>query len=181
MYPVETLRIFEAGNIIEDYWIRVLKNSEGIQVLATQLPAYYISDEFEVHGRVDALVQHNKSEIRVHEVKTAKTLKYVQEPKTEHVEQIQFYLNALGLARGQLDYLDKSVFLNGSSPSVASIDRSFIIEADSSNFNNLIHRANNLFDALQRKQAPAPKHSWLCDYCLHKDSCDKLELKEIMR
>ena len=122
-YSVETLRIFEAGNILEDYWIKLLEDTPGITVLNSQLPARYYGSGFSVHGRVDILTQISNGSLLVREVKTIKSFRYLNEPKPEHVEQIQFYMNALGVELGQIDYIDKTALLSGGTSGI-SVDRS---------------------------------------------------------
>ena len=62
----------------------------GVRGLGTQVPAYYCGEGFVVHGRVDVLAQHKHGELYVPEVKTIKYFNYLNEPRGEHVEQIQF-------------------------------------------------------------------------------------------
>ena len=81
--------------MLENYWVKILINRPDVYVIGTQLAAYYYGKGFTVHGRVDVLAQHNQRELRVHEVKTIKSFQYLDEPKPYHVEQVQFYLNAL--------------------------------------------------------------------------------------
>ena len=40
-YDLESLRVFQAGNLLEEYWIRVLRENPDYKVLETQVPVYY--------------------------------------------------------------------------------------------------------------------------------------------
>ena len=170
-YQVETLRIFEAGNLLEDYWTNILNKRANIQVLGTQIPAYYKNHNHEIHGRLDILCQHNNAAIVGHEVKSAKTASWLQAPKEDHTAQIQFYINALAIDFGQVDYLDKKALLDGKT----RIDTTFTVERDHAAFAKLISTANRLHTAWQTHTPPkANPNAWngkYCDYCQYHDLC----------
>jgi len=171
-YPVNTLRVFEAGNVLEDWWVRnVLTGSKNVSVLGTQLPCYYSDGVVEIHGRLDALCQHGNGRLVGHEVKSIKSAVYVQRdgPKEEHVRQIQFYINVLGLDEGWVDYLDKNVMLNGQTED-DSVDQCFPVKRDYGVFTDLVSRARGLARYVKAGAAPAEK-GWLCDYCLYREAC----------
>ena len=171
-FPVETLRIFEAGNILEDYWVEILRKNPDIYVLGTQVPAYHVVGDLIIHGRVDVLTQHNKNRIVAHEVKTASSCHWMKEPKPEHNEQLQFYLYCLELEHGVIDYLDKGALLRGGT----EVDLSFPIELDRKIGKELISRALNLKSCVDKKTLPVSNSdAWggkVCGYCLYKDLCD---------
>jgi len=173
-YPVETLKIFESGNMIEDWWVqKVLKNRIGIEVLGDQVQAYHKVGKWIIHGRVDALCLHIGEGIRVHEVKSIKNASYVRNngAKPEHIKQIQFYLNALGVEFGSVDYLCKHTMLNGGSDPV---DVSFPVTRNPFMFSELLQHAQNLGDAVESGEADCTP-GWLCGYCQHAETCDKGE------
>lgn len=172
-YPVETLRIFEAGNLLEDYWTEILRKDAAIQVLGTQIPAYHRNQNYEIHGRLDILCQHNNAAIVGHEVKSAKTTSWLHTPKEDHAAQIQFYINALAIDFGQVDYLDKQALLTGET----RIDTTFTVERDYAAYAKLIGVANRLHTAWRTlTPPPANPAAWngkYCDYCQHRDLCDE--------
>lgn len=170
-HDASSLRIFEAGRMIEDWWVGILKDAPGISLMGQQLAARWMLEGGSVHGRVDALCQHNDGAIVVHEVKSAKSLAYMKgEAKPEHVAQLQFYLNVLNVEWGQVDYLDKSVLLQGGGDA-ARVDMSFRIQRDPKIFAELVARANLLLAALRGGELPMWTQGWQCDYCLHKEGC----------
>lgn len=170
--PVETLRIFEAGRVLEKLWVEKIL-PERYEVISTQLPARYTCLEFSIHGRVDALCQHEGASLVVHECKTAKSLFYTTEPKKEHVQQLQFYLNALNVEFGSIDYLDKSILLQGSDKSGGGqVDRCFTVKRDPSTFALLVSKCKELAKFINTDTLPdASSRDWFCDYCQHKESC----------
>lgn len=173
--PPETLRIFEAGRLVEDWWVGILNQSKNIKVLGTQLTARYDGGDYTIHGRVDALCQHDNSRLVVHEVKSAKTAHWMKEPKPEHVEQLQFYLNALGVEWGVVDYCDKTVLLHGFDPrrpdEPATVDKSFTVQSDPNTYAELIKRARFLWECWAGRNMPDASRGWQCDYCLYHDIC----------
>lgn len=178
-HDIETLRIFNAGNILEDYWIGVLADHPDIDVVATQLRARYTltvnDEEWIIHGRADILAQHNFNNLVLHEVKTAKSSTWRKEPSPDHVAQIQFYLNVLQIDRGQIDYLDKSAFLQGRT----AIDKSFQVVRDPIAFTLFIDVATAIINSLQSGEPPwANPKAWngkICGYCDYADLCQKEE------
>jgi hypothetical protein len=169
-FSLETMRVLETGNILEKYWIKLLKQDPEIALLGTQIPAQYQFADFRIHGRADAIAQHKKGELRLHEVKSIKSFNYLSTPQKEHVEQLQFYLNILGVEVGQIDYIDKAALFGGGD-SVFSVDASFRIYRDKDFFTDLILRANDLYRAIRERKIPEIRRGWICDYCLHKQEC----------
>lgn len=173
-FPLNTLRIFETGNILEDWWTNVLDKDPTIDILATQVKCYYIDKEanIEIHGRLDILCQHNNTKLVAHEVKSTKSTYYLKDkPKEPHFQQLQFYMNSLGVDFGWVDYLDKDVMLNGKDPET-KVDRCFLVERDFSVFARMIERAKELNGYLQTNDPP-PQKGWLCDYCQYAEGCTK--------
>lgn len=170
-YPVETLKIFESGNMIEDWWVqKVLKNRPEVELLGDQVQAYYQLDDWIIHGRVDALCLHIGEGIRVHEVKSIKNATYIRSggAKPAHIAQTQFYLNALGVENGSVDYLCKDTMLNGG---VDSVDVMFPVKRSVFDFAELLQRARDLRDAVLSNEAKC-EPGWICDYCNHREGCE---------
>jgi len=181
-HPINTLRIFAAGRVLEDHWVDILNEHKSIHIVATQLPAYYYFNigrtPWEIHGRVDILCQHDRDGLVIHEVKTAKTTHWMKDPKPEHIQQLQFYMGTLGVEKGEIDYLDKTSFLQGDT----EIDKSFTVNRDRKIFNETITRAKSIATLLGSPSGlpePNPK-AWggrICDYCLYEDLCKEKENK----
>ena len=173
---IETLRIFEAGRVLERLWVDQVLPTQ-FRVISTQLPARYYGEGFAVHGRVDALVQHGDRALVVHEVKSQRTAAWLREPKPEHVEQLQFYLAALGLDWGQIDYLDKTILLQGRDVKArpgegGAVDKSFQIQRDTQVFAELVRRGRFLAEAIKAGKPPAKAECWMCQgYCDYAIEC----------
>jgi len=176
-HAIETLRIFDAGNVLEDHWVDILRKNDNIYVLATQLPAYHYfeleGEEWEIHGRIDILCQHNRDGLVLHEVKTAKTTRWMKGPRDAHVAQLQFYMNALDINQGQIDYLDKTAWLTGD----YIIDKSYSIERDPTEYYRVLQKAGQIAQSIKNAEVPeANPKAWggrICDYCNYRDLCEK--------
>ena len=181
------LRVFMSGTLVEDFWVDdVLRNNKEIKIIGTQLPARYTDpiEGFSIHGRIDALVLNKDGYLEVREVKSAKTCAWLTSPKKDHVEQISFYLSTLGIDRGQIDMIDKTIMLLGEDQSNQREDRppdiSFPIQRNNKIFEDIIQRARILHRALKDKVPPPKTVCWLCNgqnrerkiYCEYKDVCD---------
>ena len=179
-FELETLRIFQAGNLLEDYWADILTENRDITILGRQVPAYQtitVDDTpWEIHGRVDILAQHNNEQLVAHEVKSTKSTYYIKkegQPKEDHVAQLQFYLNALAIDHGQVDYLDKTALLEGRDP----IDLSFSVTRDKQAMLDILRLAKEIARSVQNATLPpANPDAWnrkVCDYCSYRDLCVK--------
>jgi hypothetical protein len=177
---IETLRIFECGNIVEDAWTKVLANSPGYRVLGTQLKAYHSFDidgyPIEIHGRIDILAQHPDTRIVCHEVKTTSSTYYLgDQAKPEHIQQVTFYMEVTGLEHGQVDYLDKSNFLDGQ----GKIDLSFPQRKRPDLFRHTLNVCRSLHGFLKANILPPKSPCWKCGksrktgqhYCKYFELC----------
>ena len=171
------LRIFQMGHILEDFYIQnVLRNTPGIQVIATQLPARVKVNDYEIHGRIDALCIED-GKLVVHEIKTAKTASWKNTPNEEYVTQLQFYLNALALDSGRIDVIDKTILLLGEDPRNIGLlpDISYPIIRDALPYHDILAAAEILHRAVTTNTQPEPNPNWQCmgrvSYCDHIEKC----------
>ena len=164
-YGVETLRIFEAGRLIEDFWVNVLSKSPGYSLLGTQLVARWKASWGCIHGRVDALFQHSEGSIVVHEVKSIKSFAYMNgSAKPEHLQQIQFYLGSLNVEFGSVDYISKENLLQG----LEVVEQCYQVRRDPAVFAFMVKRGEELAGYVGRGEVPAACPGWTCGYCSHK-------------
>lgn len=179
-HNIQTLRIFEAGKLLEKYWINILDKQKNIKVITTQIPAYHtitVEDtNWKLRGRADALIQHDKTHLVLHEVKTTKTTYYHRledAPKLDHELQLQFYLNILCIDHGQIDYLDKQALLQGTT----SIDLSFPIQRNPATIKKILIEAQDIALLLQNNILPeGNSEAWngkICEYCNYNDLCEE--------
>ena len=175
-FDVSTLRIFEAGRLIEGFWVDVLSKTPGYYLLGTQLMARWRASWGSIHGRVDALFQHSEGSIVVHEVKSAKSLNYMNgSAKPEHVQQLQFYLGALNVEFGSVDYISKENLLQG----LGVVEQCYQVRRDPAVFVYMVKRGEELAGYVSRSEVPATCSGWQCDYCLHQGNC-KNEVERVL-
>lgn len=169
-YSLDLLRIFNSGRVLESWWIDLLDQRNDVFILGENVPCRHINSFYRIHGRADVLLQREYSMIEVHEIKSIKSFgSWMDEPKLEHVNQLQFYLNVLGVENGSIDYINKLAFLYGK----GIIDRRFYIRRDEGIYRTLLGRAHELFGALMSDITPPKEKCWKCDgYCTYHEECE---------
>ncbi len=181
-YPadMESRRIFESGNMIEDWWLGVVAKTPGYTIIGRQLAARHAEDvdgdHCEIHGRIDALVQHPDTEIVIHEVKSQySNLALHGNPKDEHAFQAGFYSAKTGVTGLSIDYLDKDAMLGGSRP----VDLSFRVKADPGVLPELVARMRTVHGFIKARRLPPMTQCWKCrvanktgrPYCRYSELC----------
>ncbi|MCW4049135.1 MAG: CRISPR-associated protein Cas4 [Candidatus Bathyarchaeota archaeon] len=172
----ESLRVFNAGRVLESWWIDLLERRKDIEIIRENMPCRHINSFYRIYGRADVVLQRDYGQLEVHEIKTIKCFgSFLEEPKPEHVNQLQFYLNTLGIEVGYIDYINKQTFINGYN----TIDKKFKIKRDKRTHKKLLKRAHALFGALIVDIPPVREPCWKCQgYCLYQDECTKEARKD---
>jgi len=165
----ESLRVFNAGRVLESWWIDLLERRKDIEVIREDMPCRHINSFYRIHGRADVVIQRDLGNLEVHEIKTIKCFgSFLEEPKPEHVNQLQFYLNTLGIEKGHIDYINKQTFINGYN----KIDKKFEINRNKRTYKKLLKRAHTLFGALLVDIPPSKEECWKCKgYCQYISEC----------
>jgi hypothetical protein len=178
--PKELRRIFEAGNILHDFVARVLRSDKNpdVELLESELPFKFEYEDFVISGRIDnvLLLKVEEKKILV-EVKSCKSLYYIDKPKPEHETQLQFYMWAMRIHNGILLYIEKNT-LNSKIFAVPFDEKRAIAIAD---------RFKTLHECLKVNKLPPAeakndnRMNWMCRYCDWKDECDINSLNLIER
>jgi CRISPR/Cas system-associated exonuclease Cas4 (RecB family) len=177
-YPVEVkpklLKIFELGNIMHDFIVRVLKSEKipEVELLDYEIPIKLEVDDFVISGRIDDLIllKTDNRKILV-EVKSCKDVKAVQKPQNSHLIQLQFYMHVTGIHEGLLLYIDKTTLET----------KTFKVEYDEHWSKLIIERFRMLHKALKNDELPRaeakliPEISWMCNFCEYKEKCERNE------
>jgi len=181
-YPadVESRRVFASGSMIEDFWINIVANTPGFKIVGTQLMARHTEDIdgdlCEIHGRIDALVQHPNTELVIHEVKSQySNLALHGQPKDEHHYQGSFYSAKMGVSGLSIDYLDKAAMLDGSRP----VDLCFRVMPNPDVVPELVARLRALHGFIRAHVLPPASNCWKCkisrttgrSYCRYSELC----------
>ena len=170
--PKELLKIFEAGNILHDFVVRVLKSEKNpeVELLQSELPFELAVDDFTISGRVDDLLLLKEMEKQILvEVKSCKSLFYIDRPLNHNVSQLQFYMWALGVHNGILLYVEKNT-LNS---------KVFTIKYNEEAGKQILERFKKLHKHLKDDTIPEAEAKqdqetiWMCRWCDWKEECDK--------
>lgn len=175
-YPQEIepdlLKIFEVGNIMHGFVTEVLSSdrNKDVKLLQTEFPFKIKLEDFLISGRVDDLVLVNKSGKKLLvEVKSIKDISFVEEPRTNHVTQLMFYMHSLGIHNGLILYVDKNNLQS----------KIFEIPFDKNRSEMILERFRILHKNLKENKLPLAEAkeiediNWMCKLCEYKDKCDK--------
>ena len=175
-FPMETnpelLKVFELGNILHDFVVKVLKSEKNpdVGLIKTELPFRQEIEDFLVSGRIDniILIKASGKNILV-EVKSTGNIDFVEEAMHHNKIQLQLYMHVTGIHNGILLYVDKRNLKSKVFPvnyneedALKIIDRFKVL-------NKLLKT-----DALPDPEARSGKESlWMCRYCEYRDKCYK--------
>lgn len=169
----DLIRVFEAGNILHDFVVRVLKSEKNpeVDLLQTEVPFRMNVEDFIISGRIDdlLLVKQNSEKMLV-EVKSTKSLHYIDKPLPHNLLQLQLYMYATGVHKGALLYIEKNTLHS----------KSFNVDYDEKVALDLIERFKKLHSYFKEDEVPAPEAkrnremNWMCTYCEYRTECDAL-------
>jgi len=171
-WPLEKLKIFEAGNIIHDFATQVLEKNERFSRIEKETRFLCVvpdeEDLITISGRADAIAINVKSnELKVFEFKSIYSLKYVyKEPNIDHVRQLQLYLGCLHAESGYIVYIEKQT--------LKSVTHE--VRYNHKLFMSLLENIKRLHYCVKNKSAPrrefsATRDTYPCSYCNFKNEC----------
>ena len=177
-YPVKVkpklLKIFELGNIMHDFIVKVLKSNKipEVELLGYEIPIELKFDDFVISGRIDDVIilKTDNRKILI-EVKTCKDVRTVLKPQNSHMIQLQFYMHVTGIKEGMLLYVDKTTLDT----------KSFKLEYDEHWSNLIVERFKKLHECLVKDELPIPEAKvieelrWMCNFCEYREKCEKNE------
>jgi len=155
----ELLKIFEMGNMVHDFVVKVLESEKNkdVQLLQSEFPLKIEQPDFLISGRVDDLVLVKASgKTFVVEVKSTKSIDYVGTASKPHEMQLQLYMRNLQ-------------------------SKQFEVEYDKAEVKRILERFGELHKLLSSNLLPideAKKDStkqWLCRFCEYAETCEKNE------
>jgi CRISPR/Cas system-associated exonuclease Cas4 (RecB family) len=171
---VELQKIFEVGNIVHGFVVEVLKSEKNkdVELLKEEFPFQIQLADFIVSGRVDDLVQlkENGKNVLV-EVKSTKSLEFIQKAQKSHEMQLLFYMHVLKIHNGIVLYVDKNNLQS----------KTFEIPFDQKKAEQIVMRFNELHEGLTKRILPRPEakesieSNWACAYCEYTEKCEKNE------
>lgn len=170
----ELLKIFEMGNMVHDFVVKVLESDKNkdVQLLQSEFPLKIECKDFLISGRVDDLVLVKASgKTFVVEVKSTKSIGYVKEASESHVMQLQLYMHATGIHNGIVLYIDKGNLQS----------KQFHVDYDKEKVDGILDRFSELHQLLQSSLLPIDEakrvlgKEWMCRYCEYAEKCDRNE------
>jgi len=175
-FPEETppalVKIFAIGNIIHDFVVEVLGSDKNpdIELIESESPFKEQVDDFLISGRIDNLILVKPSGKHVLvEVKSAKSLDYINEPPHYNVMQLQLYMHFTKIHDGILLFVDKTNLRR----------KTFTIPYNEKMAEEIINRFRKLHKNLKEDILPDPearevqKTLWMCRFCEYKEKCYK--------
>ena len=157
------LMMFDHGDHIHQLIMKPLFGIRGVQVVAAEVN---IPPQELISGRADAILSDGK-ELYVLDIKSinGQIFKSLNEPKAEHLNQIQLYLHFFQQKKGILLYVNKDTqelkdFLVGHDPQIAQ---------------SLLKGLSDLKVKIDKNLIP-PRipdwpENWQCKYCQFKEIC----------
>lgn len=171
---IDTLKIFEVGNMLHGFVVEVMRNEKNkdIELLSAELPIKVEGKDFVVSGRVDdlVLVKENKKKVLV-EVKSTRNVEFIEQPQSNHVSQLMFYMTATDVHDGVILYIDKNNLHT----------KMFEVSFDEFKSAEIIDRFNFTHEHLKENKLPLAEAkkvkdmNWMCKFCEYKTKCDKEE------
>jgi len=171
---VDTLKIFEAGNIIHGFVVEVFKSEKNkdVQLLHEELPFKHQEKDFVISGRIDDLVLlKDKNEKVLVEVKSAKSIDMHDKASVTHEMQLLLYMHLLEIHKGVVLYVDKTN-LNS---------KVFEVPYDAKRAEQVISRFKKLDTCLKGNELPEAEArqleemNWMCRFCEYAEVCEKNE------
>jgi len=168
------IRIFELGNMIHELVAKILKSDKNpeIELLEEETSFKQVEEEFTISGRIDdlILVKENNAKVLV-EVKSAKSIDYVNEPSPQYEDQLQYYMHVTGVHSGIILYIDKTNLKS----------KTFVVQYEKEKAEKVVRRFRFLHDHLKQGKLPfaeakiEPKKNFMCRFCEYADKCEKDE------
>ena len=166
----ELLKIFEVGNIMHDFVVKVLQSERNphIELVKSEFPFKVEMEDFVISGRIDnlILVKADNKEVLV-EVKSKKSIDFMKEVAAANVAQLQLYMHVLGVHDGVLLYIDKTNLMT----------KVFDVKYNEKQALAVLNRFKKLHEHLKNGKTPIPEARalqetiWMCRYCEYHDRC----------
>jgi len=157
------LMMFDHGDHIHQLIMKPLFGVRGVQVVAAEVN---IPPQELITGRADAILSDGK-ELYVLDIKSinGQIFKSLQEPKEEHINQIQLYLHFFKQKKGILLYVNKDT----------QDLKEFFVDYNPQIVQNLLKGLGDLKIKIEKNiipdRIPGWPEDWQCQYCQFKEIC----------
>jgi len=158
------LRIFDEGEHIHRRLLSVLYGLGIVQASEIRTPPNDL-----IHGRADAIVTLDEKPYVV-EFKSSAGFVFnkIENPRKEHVDQVQLYMHYFNIPRGIILYENKNT----------QHLKEFLVKYDQKRAENLISDFRFLKEQIEKDIIPEkPEHikDWRCRYCEYRKECRRIE------
>ena len=173
----ELIKVFEAGNMIHDFVVDVIKSERNaeVELLGAEVPFRFSEGAITISGRIDDIILVKiAGKQYIVEVKSTSALKYTKEPSEGHVMQLQIYMRQMGVHNGIILYVEKNTLQS----------KWFEIEYDAQKAEYALSRFRNLHVHLTENKLPAAEAKlvgamgWQCKSCQYAGECAAAGLEE---
>jgi CRISPR-associated exonuclease Cas4 len=172
-----SLKLFESGNIFHSWFKNVLFSgyiSNLIKSFDYEGSLEFKTDGFAIRGRFDDVIvtEFDNNPILV-EIKTMRTLNFIDGVKKHHLMQSNFYLSVMKLKKGFVIYIDRTNLQH----------KIFEVTQSDELFDEMVKRCKVLHKHLVENKVPFAEAKlnrnmrWNCDYCLYRLECMKEDMK----
>lgn len=157
------LRLFDHGNSIHRLIMKPLLAVRKIHVVASEVN---IPPQELIRGRADAVLSDGK-DLYLLDIKSMNSLvfKNLNQPKEEHINQIQLYLHYLDPKKGILLYVNKDT----------QELKEFMVSYDAERVQSLLKELSDLKTKIDSNiippRIPTWPDDWQCQYCQFKEIC----------
>lgn len=157
------LRLFDHGNSIHRLIMKPLLAIRDIHVIASEVN---IPPQELIRGRADAIFSDGR-DLYVLDIKSMNSLifKNLNQPKEEHINQIQLYLHYLDPKKGILLYVNKDT----------QDLKEFMVSYDAERVHSLLKELSELKTKIDSNiippRIPVWPENWQCQYCQFKEIC----------
>jgi len=173
----ETQMIFNMGHMYHSFVDEVLEKSKNIEVIHNEKSLLLLDNKSDcvVHGRVDNVVNYNDTEY-ILDTKSTKSVEWAEKFPTseDYLMQLNIYMKFFNIKKGALLYIEKATL------------KTYLKELnyDKKYLDMALQRIGVIDKHLKENKLPIAegsldsKKSWKCRFCVYKDDCDKIEVKE---
>ncbi|MBZ9571825.1 PD-(D/E)XK nuclease family protein [Patescibacteria group bacterium] len=157
------LRLFDHGDSIHRLIMKPLLSTKEAHVVASEVD---IPPRELIRGRADAVISDGK-DLYILDIKSMNSMvfKNLNQPKKEHIDQIQLYLHYLDPKKGILLYVNKDT----------QELKEFLINYDSNRAQSLLKVLSDLKTKIDSNiippRIPEWPENWQCQYCQFKEIC----------
>ncbi len=169
-FKANTLKIFELGNMLHEFVVKVLESEKNshVTLVSKEAPFKYEVDDFVISGRIDdvILIKADGKTVIV-EVKSSGNIDFIEEAIGYNKMQLQLYMHILDIHNGILLYVDKR--------NLAS--KVFTVDYSEEEAIHAINRFKALHKLLKYDAVPDPESRssqetvWVCRNCEYRDRC----------